>query len=299
MIFRLKLLALSLAFAALSQDSFKGAFVFSANSSGNWDLFLYRAGQGPEKLTGSPLDERSPALSSDGKKLAYITSDGALWFMDLAMRATRKIGDKFEKGHYGYPTWTPDGKALVYTVYTFNPPTEDGDIHTYSFADSKYRLLVNQTGPQDYPAVSPDGNRLAYMSSLATLVPGFGATVTQQLWVVSLTDGKPRQLFFGSARDSRPVWSPDGRSIAFSSDRTGNIEIWLVDSEGTSAPVQLTAGPGSKDSPAWSPDGDAVAFIRSSGERSELVILDVKEKRERVLSPFRSATVQIRDLAWR
>jgi Tol biopolymer transport system component len=96
-------------------------------------------------------------------------------------------------------------------------------------------MLVNQTGPQDYPAVSPDGTQVAYMSSIATLVPGHGATITQQLWIVSLQLGKPRQLFHGSSQDTSPAWSPDGKQIAFSSNRSGPVEIWVADADGRSA----------------------------------------------------------------
>jgi WD40-like Beta Propeller Repeat len=57
-------------------------------------------------------------------------------------------------------------------------------------------------------------------AALATMVPGSGATMTKQLWIVSLQTGKPRQLFHGSSQDTRPAWSPDGKQIAFSSDRS-------------------------------------------------------------------------------
>lgn len=283
---------------AVAQD-FQGTMVFGANVSGDWDLYLYRAGRAPEQLTKSPIDERAPALSPDGKRLAYVTSDGALWLMELPSKATRKIGAKFSNGHYGYPTWMPESKGLVYTVYTFNPPREDGDIHTHSFDDGKYSLLVNQTGSQDYPSVSPDGVHLAYMSTLATMVPGFGATMTQQLWVVSLQTGKPRQLFHGSAQDTRPAWSPDGKQLAFSSDRSGTVEIWVADADGKAAPVQITSGPGGKTSPVWSPDGKEIAYVSNASGKSELTVSNVATKVARKIQPFGAKQVEIRSPTWR
>src|SRR5262249_1182580 len=135
-------------------------------------------------------------------------------------------------GRYGYPTWLSDGKGIAYTHYTVNPPNEDADFFVYSFDEQKQRPYLAQTGPQDYPALSPTGDQLAYISSLATLIPGFGSTVTQQLWVASLRDGKPVQLLLGTAGDTRPAWSPDGKLIAFSSARKGSADIWTVNADG-------------------------------------------------------------------
>lgn len=290
---------LALAPSLAAQGTLSGLMVFSANVSGDWDLYLYRAGSAPEQLTRSAIDERAPALSPDGRRLAYITSDGALWLMELPSKAARKLAARFSNGHYGYPAWMPDGRSLVYTVYTFNPPREDSDLHTHSLDTGKYTLLVNQTGSQDYPAVSPDGSQLAYMSTLATLVPGFGATMTQQIWIVSLQTGKPRQLFHGSAQDTRPAWSPDGKQIAFSSDRSGSVEIWGAAADGSSNPVPLTTGPGAKTSPVWSPDGKEIAYITNASGRSELAITAVATKAERRLQPFGTKPVEIRFPAWR
>ncbi len=297
----MKLILIAALVSALcqAQDTFNGTMVFGANVNGDWDLYLYRAGRAPQQLTKSPIDERAPALSPDGNQLAYVTSDGALWLMNFPAKATRKVAAKFVNGHYGYPSWMPGAKGLVYTIYTFNPPREDGDIYQHSLEDGKYSLLVSQTGSQDYPAVSPDGSQLAYMSTLATMIPGFGATMTQQLWIVSLQSGKPRQLFHGSAQDTRPAWSPDGKQIAFSSDRSGSVEIWAADADGKTAPVQITSGAGAKTSPVWSPDGKEIAYISNASGKSELAISNVATKAMRKLQPFGAKQVEIRSPTWR
>jgi TolB protein len=298
---RLRYLCLLLAatVSCFGQTTFQGTLVFAANPSGNWELFQWQAGRPPLQLTKSNLDVRGPSLSADRSRVAYTTSEGALWVMDIATKTATKLANNFKNGHYGYPTWLNDGSALVYTIYNFNPPSEDGDIFIHSFKDGKQKVLVNQTGPQDYPAVSAAGDRLAYMSSLATLVPGFGATVTQQLWVVSLQTGKPQQLFYGSSRDTRPAWSPDGKQLAFSSDRSGTVEIWVADSEGKGAPQQITSGPGVKMAPTWSPDGTEIAYASTASGKAELMIVIVATKSIRRLQPFPRRQVEIRDPNWR
>ena len=83
----------SVALTAVPQDlTSVRQLVFTANVSGNWDLFV----SGPDgsraaQLTRTAIDELSPAIAPDGSRVAYATSDGALWTMTLATRKTGKI----------------------------------------------------------------------------------------------------------------------------------------------------------------------------------------------------------------
>src|SRR5206468_1637571 len=131
-------------------------------------------------------------------------------------------------------------------------------------------LLVLQTGPQDYAAVSPNGDRIAYISSVATTLPGFGSTITQQLWIASLRTGAPA-LLIGDARVTAPAWSRDGHAIAFSSDRGGTTEIWVL-RDGAAGPEQVTSGPGGKSSPSWSPDGAELVCLSTAAGGAALEI---------------------------
>src|SRR4030095_7156723 len=176
----------------------KGGIAFVANLKGNWDLFVMNGdGKDLTQLTDTPVDERTPPISPNGEQIAYSTSDGALWVMNLSNRSTTRLQVSGERS--AFPSWLSDGSGIVYTAYKVTPPDEHADFCAYWFQAQSQKLFMTQTGPQDYPAVSPSGDKLAYISSLSTLIPGFGSTITQQLWVVSLIDGKPAQVLIGSA----------------------------------------------------------------------------------------------------
>lgn len=72
---------------------------------------------------------------------------------------------------------------------------------------------------------------------------------------------KERQLTFGSSPDQMPKWSPDGTKIAFHSDRSGNVDIWLIADSGGN-PVRLTKATADEGMPEWSPDGTRIAFTK-------------------------------------
>jgi Tol biopolymer transport system component len=92
------------------------------------------------------------------------------------------------------------------------------------------------------------------------------------VWLVSLKrerqtsvlTGQPFQVTSGDAWQGEPALSPDGGSIAFTSDASGNKDIYIMDVGGGN-PLQLTSDPASDHSPVWFPDGTAIAFVSERG----------------------------------
>ncbi|MDE3137292.1 MAG: protein kinase [Acidobacteriota bacterium] len=113
---------------------------------------------------------------------------------------------------------------------------------------------IGETGsPGEYAtvAISPDGNRLA----LGVLRPS-------SVWAFDLSRGTATRVTFSSVNNGQPAWSPDGRFIAFFSDRSGQIHIYqkAADGTGTTAPLVMDAA--SERYPSWSPDGSHLIFER-------------------------------------
>jgi len=108
------------------------------------------------------------------------------------------------------------------------------------------------------PQISPDGKWVAY--SVAT--PDMDANRNaSNVWMVSTAGGAPQQLT-QSGHDSSPVWSPDGKTIAFLSSRSGDSQVYLLSLEGGEA-QKLTKLSTGADIVKWSPDGKTIAFTSS------------------------------------
>ena len=111
------------------------------------------------------------------------------------------------------------------------------------------------------------------LATLGLAVAGWGQVVTSsdgEAWVV----GDIRRLTDVSGDDWGPSWSPDGRHIAFVSNREGNYEIYVMGSDGSN-PRRLTDHPAEDRSPSWSPDGRHIAFDSNRDGDWEIYVMDI------------------------
>ncbi len=111
------------------------------------------------------------------------------------------------------------------------------------------------------PIVSPDGKWVAFSAVVVNLEKN---TKTPHLWVIPASGGDAKQLTSGPGED-RPRWSPDGKKLAFLSDRDGAQQVWTWDFD--PATVSLPGGPAKitslstgADGEIWSPDGSTILF---------------------------------------
>jgi eukaryotic-like serine/threonine-protein kinase len=191
------------------------------------------------------------AFSPDGKVLAFIggrpgTMDVSLLF--LSDGKTRSIYSQPE--WIGGLAWTADGQALVLSL------NQRGIRRLAKLPTAGGRLEPLPVAGEDayYPAVSRGGDRLAFVREVSDT----------DLWRIELHDplgpGQPNPLVRSTRVDSQPSFSPDGKRIAFQSNRSGSFEIWVSNGDGSNQ-VQLTSLGGPPAAwPRWSPDGRRIAF---------------------------------------
>jgi Tol biopolymer transport system component len=158
------------------------------------------------------------------------------------------------------PTWSPDGSQIAFTSNRGG----DFDIYVMKSDGSDQRRLTNMAGRDSSPAWSPRGDQIAFVNGGDTTFAGMvNSTVCNHpnIYLVSADGGLPVKLTDKGA-NTDPSWSPDGKRIAFTSDRDGDYEIYLLDVGGDRL-VQLTYNEGVDDvDPSWSPDGASIAFGR-------------------------------------
>jgi Tol biopolymer transport system component len=148
------------------------------------------------------------------------------------------------------PSWTPDGQGLLFRATL--PPFGDSDIWQMGTSGEGRHLVTHLPGEQLYPSYSPDMTKIAFTTQF---------TATDRAIFTVDPDGSELTKVFdvGGAYDSAPAWSPDGGRIAFESDHDGDMEIYVMNADGTDV-RRLTDNGIHDEGPIWSPDGERITF---------------------------------------
>lgn len=209
--------------------------LFSAGAPIAGLRYLHRvalSGGAPVHVGGIQLEGMEPAVSRDGRMVAYTRrnlSETSTQRVDVAGNGRPVELLKSTSPDYSADV-SPDSQKLV--ISSIRSGTSQ--LWIDDLATGQLRQLTNLRDGAAVPRWSPDGRRIAFDSR---------ADGQSEIFVIDGATAKMRRLTYDPALDSRPNWSRDGRWIYFQSTRTGTSQVWKVPSEGGPA-VQVTRGGG-------------------------------------------------------
>src|SRR5262245_7517143 len=180
------------------------------------------------------------AWDSDGRRLAVAAMTGgraALAIFDaVTWRQGRDVVIPGVDEIFG-PSWAPDGERICFTAMVRGVT----DLFVYDLRQSVLRRLTNDVFADLQPAWSPDGRSIAFATDRDTTRLETVATGRYRLAVLDVESGEVRPVTASAAGDDlNPQWTPDGRAIAFVSNRTGIPNVYRLPFEAEGAAEQLT-----------------------------------------------------------
>ncbi len=228
-------------------------------------------GSNARALTARGSSASNPQWSPDGRSITFSGSRNdsktQVWSLDLRGGEAQSITD-VKNGISSY-TWSPDGSKLLLSIR--DDKEEDGEDDEEAGNDSADATDDDSGDPMEPWVI----NRLGFKRD------GVGYLTDQRqthYYVYTIATKDLIQITSGNASDSQGRWSPDGKRVAFVSNRSENpdsnfnTDIWVVsasNSDKGGSMVQVTTNPGSDASPAWSPDGQSIAH--TTGVEPDLI----------------------------
>ncbi|HET9706318.1 MAG TPA: winged helix-turn-helix domain-containing protein [Vicinamibacterales bacterium] len=236
---------------ALSPDGSQLAFAMRPDPSdhGHADIFITRAaGQTPERIIASPVDDRYPAWSPDATTLAFVRIDGRTCDVIVATLADKRERRLVACGNAEEPrvNWSPDGEWLVESFAPGPDPIRGwriARIATRTGIREELTLPAPGTLGDYSPVVSPDGSRIAFVRGIN------GAT--SDIFVMPFAGGTPTRLTWDNQDIVGIDWSADGQSLVYATDRAGGYTIWRAAIAG-GAPQLVVGGAAKLKHPAVS-----------------------------------------------
>ena len=233
-----------------------------------------------QTLTTQPLSPApeclaavEPAFSPDGKQLALacISSSAVytIYVVGLSDGPVRPLASML--GEPQGLTWAADGSRLIFS----NDPGDGGELWQLTLNGRLEQLPFGEDGSA--PAVAARSGRMAYVRGRRTV----------DIWRADLSAAHPEEsavkLIYSTRTQAIPSYSHDGAHIAFQSNRSGSVEIWMTDAQGAD-PDRLTSFNGPFTSaPSWCSDGQRIAFDSRVSGIPAIYIEDINERVPRKL----------------
>ncbi|MCP4231033.1 MAG: hypothetical protein GY771_12920 [bacterium] len=241
---------------------------FESSRSGGYDIYTIPATGGtPTRITTHSDSDVEPEWSPDSSIILYYSVGSIHELYKIPSTGGTRVRFTYDGNSNNGPSWSKDDTKIAYFGNSVKNgaqadsgiywvPADDGTVGPYTIVD----YMDNK-----YPDWHPNNSNKIICSRNA-----WGGTY--DIWWIGLT-GEGGRSTTGDSRDIHCAYSPYGEYVAFASDRSGNMDIWVIPATGGTA-IQVTDDPGYDQMPTWSPDGTKIAF-GSSRSGSDIWVIDV------------------------
>lgn len=242
-------------------------------------IVLFSLETGEKRNLTTPPDQywadSTPAFSPDSKTVAFVRENtpitGDIYVIPVTGGEPHRVTNDnarhtFNNAIVGGVAWTVDGKEIIFSSSRGGTPS----LWRVGISGGEPERLAVGGANTFYPSVSLRGNRLVY-TQMSGGTPVYRIAVT----AASSQKAQPVKLLASTREDQSPRYSPDGKKIAFQSDRSGNSEIWIGDSEGQNLTQLTFFGKGQAGTPQWSSDGKQIAFDYRAEGRADVYVVNV------------------------
>lgn len=246
----------------------QGGIFFFSDRDGSGDIYWMNSEGGQVKrITHVSFELKSAVLSPDRTRFLFNTDSGS-GIMSLDGTIERTFGEK----SIMCGAWSPTGQQIACNIFREG----DFDIYLTDANGTSFKNISNQPHTDAYPNWSPDGLRIAFHTTRHDN-PKDDYDGNWEIYSMNVDGSDQTRLTNNPKLDWLPVWSPDGKQIAFFSNRDGNWELYVMTAEGEGI-LKLTSEQGKTGKkfvadPVWSPDSDYLLYTtRFENEEDEEII---------------------------
>lgn len=236
------------------------------------------------------MGDSSPAVSPDGSQLVFTRMTG-MGPADLyAVKLDKDYSPEGEPQRISFfnwaqagASWTPQGRNVV---FSYGQELWKVPFSRSRTPESQPQKIPSFAAGAMFPTIARQGKRLAFVKM-------YGGPLN--IWRVGLDQGNqraeknshasdPADLIPSTSSEFAPQYSPDGKKIAFESERSGSLEIWICRSDGSGCSMLTSFGKQATGLPHWSPDGGQFVFYSRPNQKGQIYVMDSEGGRLRQLT---------------